>query len=518
MTACVPERGPSCFACTMAQGTKAREGERGGLFASVRAFAREKGVLMPEKEFLAQVDAFIEQNWEEIVEEIGKLVAVASVVDFDRATPEDPSGPEAHEGLKAAVDLATRLGLDAWDDAGEIGIADLKGSTDTLLAMICHADVVAPGVGWTLDPWTLLRKDGFLLGRGTLDDKGPLVVALYCMKFFKERGEQLPYTLRMLIGTNEETGTMRDVAYYLEHYQAPAFLFTPDDRFPVCYGEKGGFDALITSKQFSDGAIVDFTTGDASTNAVPSQATLVVRADAQRLPAAQGIAISAEGQGCAKLVATGRGGHASMPEGTVNAIDMLVKYALAHSLCTEEEEAFLRMAGRIMDSTDGSSIGIDTCDGFFDPLTCIAGTIHFEEGRLKLTIDIRFPTSTNRDDLLAKFAPVVEEGQATIENTLLLEPFLMKPDSPAIQVLAQSYRDATGLDGEPFTIGGGTYAREFPCAASFGPEDPHDVYPEWVGPMHGADEGISEETLKRSMRVYILTLKRLMDIDLACLS
>lgn len=473
---------------------------------------------MSDKEFLAEVDEFIEANWEEIVDEIGTLVAVPSVVDFDRATPEDPSGPEAHEGLRAAVDLAQRLGFDAFDDKGEIGIADLKGESDTMLGIICHADVVAPGVGWTLDPWTLLRKDGFLLGRGTLDDKGPLVASLYCMKFFKDKGEKLPYTIRMLIGANEETGTMKDVAYYLENYPAPAFLFTPDDMFPVCYGEKGGFDGLIVSDKFDGGTIVDFTTGDASTNAVPSQATLVVKADAASLPAADGISIEDAGDGTAKLVATGKGGHASMPEGTVNSIDMLVKYALANDLCSEEENRFLRMAGRIMDSTDGSSIGIDTCDGFFDPLTCITGTIHFEEGRLRLTIDIRFPTSTNKEDLLAKLTPVVEEGGATIECTLLLEPFLMKPDSPAIKVLAQSYKDATGLDGEPFTIGGGTYAREFPCAASFGPEDPHDEYPEWVGPMHGADEGISEETLKRAMRTYILTIKRLMEIDLAALS
>ena len=81
-----------------------------------------------------------------------------------------------------------------------------------------------------------------------------------------------------------------------------------------------------------------------------------------------------------------------------------------------------------------------------------------------------------------------------------------------------AFREATGFDGEPFTIGGGTYAREFPCAASFGPEDPHDAYPDWVGPMHGADEGVSEESLKRAMRVYILTIARLMALDLAKLS
>lgn len=471
-----------------------------------------------DTELLARADAFIESNWEEIVEEIGALVAVPSVVDFDAATAEDPSGPDAHNALRASLDLACRLGFDTTDDAGEIGFADLPGASDTQLAMICHADVVEPGIGWTSDPYTMVRKDGFLIGRGVLDDKGPLVVSLYCMKFFADQGIELPYTLRMLVGTNEETGTMKDVAYYLANYPAPAFLFTPDAEFPVCYGEKGGFDGLITSEALEGGAIVDFTTDDSPTNAVPARATLTLKAEAAHLPAADNIAIEEAGEGIARLIATGKSGHASMPEGTVNAIDLLVKYALANELCTEAENAFLRMAGRIMDSTDGSSIGVNSADAYFDPLTCVAGTIHFEEGRLKLTIDIRFPSSTSGADLMEKFAPVVAQGNATIENTLLMEPFLVKPDSPAIQALAASYKDATGLDGEPFTMGGGTYAREFPCAASFGPEDPHDNYPAWVGPMHGADEGVSEENLKRAMRTYILTIARLMEIDLENLS
>lgn len=173
---------------------------------------------------------------------------------------------------------------------------------------------------------------------------------------------------------------------------------------------------------------------------------------------------------------------------------------------------------KIMDSTDGSSIGIDTADAYFDPLTCIAGTIHMVDAHLELTIDIRFPSSTTGEELQAKLSDVADEYHATCENTLLMVPFLVDPKSPAIQMLASSYHDATGLDGDPFTIGGGTYAREFPCAASFGPEDPHDEYPEWVGPMHGADEGISEETLRRAMRTYILAIKRLMEIDLESLA
>ena len=70
----------------------------------------------------------------------------------------------------------------------------------------------------------------------------------------------------------------------------------------------------------------------------------------------------------------------------------------------------------------------------------------------------------------------------------------------------------TGEDREPFTIGGGTYAREFANAAAFGPEMPWQEVPEWVGPMHGDDEGVSEELLKTSLKIYILALRELMDI------
>lgn len=265
---------------------------------------------MKDAAFLAEADSWIDAHWEEIVEEIGNLVAVPSVVDFDAATPEHPSGPDAHAGMTAALDLASRLGFPTTDEAGEIGWADLEGESETQLGMICHADVVVPGVGWTSDPWTMQRRDGFLIGRGVLDDKGPLVVSLYAMKFFAERceaeGKKLPYTIRMLVGTNEETGTMKDVGYYLAHHKAPAFLFTSDAEFSVCYGEKGGFDGLITSKKLEGGNIVDFTTGDAATNAVPSQATLVVKANAAELPAPAGFEVTDAGDGCAKIVATAR--------------------------------------------------------------------------------------------------------------------------------------------------------------------------------------------------------------------
>ena len=68
-------------------------------------------------------------------------------------------------------------------------------------------------------------------------------------------------------------------------------------------------------------------------------------------------------------------------------------------------------------------------------------------------------------------------------------PFYIPADSPAIQTLIRTYNEVTGESKQPFTMGGGTYARHFPFAVSFGPEHTDLPLPDFAGPMHGANEG-----------------------------
>ena len=49
------------------------------------------------------------------------------------------------------------------------------------------------------------------------------------------------------------------------------------------------------------------------------------------------------------------------------------------------------------------------------------------------------------------------------------EPFSVSADSPAVRALLNTYREVTGKPAEPFSMGGGTYARNFKSAVSFGP-------------------------------------------------
>mgnify|MGYP003186656173 CR=1 FL=1 len=206
-----------------------------------------------------KIDAYIAQNKEQLLKDIAALVAVNSV----EGTPEEgaPYGAGPRAALDKTLELAAGMGLATRNCENYIGYAELAGKDpEKYLATICHVDVVPVGNGWTADPFTMRIQDGWLLGRGVADDKGPMVATLYALKFLKEQGYELRYPIRALAGTNEETH-MQDVDYYLKNYPAPAFCFTPDAEFPVCNGEKGLFGAKIVSP-VCNGVIVEIEGGD----------------------------------------------------------------------------------------------------------------------------------------------------------------------------------------------------------------------------------------------------------------
>ena len=179
---------------------------------------------MADEMLKAEAKAFVEKNWEDIVKDIESLVAIRSVEDLDHATDEMPYGPASYEALCKGVEIAERLGLDAHNCDGHIGYADVPGDSERQIAMIAHTDIVPEGSGWTFDPFKLTRKDGYLIGRGVLDDKGPFVLELYCAKFFAERaartGERLPYTIRCIIGNNEDSGNCFTVKKFFDSLEA----------------------------------------------------------------------------------------------------------------------------------------------------------------------------------------------------------------------------------------------------------------------------------------------------------
>lgn len=483
---------------------------------------------MDEKKVLDLADEYLSDQWSSIVGDIESLVAIPSFKEESKADEAKgaPWGPGPKKALEMGLGMAERFGFAPVNLGGHVGYADLEGESETQIGIIGHMDVVPAGPGWDFPPFELTRKDGYLIGRGVVDDKGPSVIALHAARFLRGHSaelfgsEKLPYTVRFIFGADEECG-MGDVPYYRAEQPDPAFLFTPDAEFPVCHGEKGHFDANLVSAKL-DGCIVSFEGGTAS-NAVPGLAECVVCAPEGSIPEAERITVeSVSKEGLAdeadpsliRLVAHGKSAHASLPEGGINAIGLLVYHLLKHAPLSSGERAFLELEARLLGDTSGASVGCAASDADFGALTLVGGLISLKEGHLIQSIDIRYPTGITAADLESRLRVQAQKAGASIEGAHAQEPFLVDASSAEIQALLDAYCQVTDEDAHPFTMGGGTYAREFANAASFGPEFPNQQLPDWVGGMHGPNEGVAEEALKQAFRIYCLALANLMELKL----
>ena len=452
------------------------------------------------------LDLFVRENETAIFRDIARLVAIDSVE--GKPEPGAPFGAGPKAALEKGLEIARELGLEAVNCADKIGYAQLgEGPEDRYLATITHLDVVPTGDGWEHDPFTMREREGWIIGRGVLDDKGPSVLCLYALKYLKERGVPLKYPVRALLGANEETG-MGDVEYYLANYPAPLFCFSPDANFPLCNGEKGIYHGRIVFKLPLNR--IREIKGGIVANAIPDKAEAVV--EAEKLENAERVKVQELEPGLWRVSTTGLGGHASMPRGTVNAIGVLVDYLLAEGVGDENERRMLQLLQRLHSAWDGSGLGVQADDGLFEPLTIIGGVIGTEDGRLFQTLDSRYPTNTSGAKIAAAVQALAGDlAEVTVDRDA--EPFYMSLDNPAVQVCINAYNAVTGENAKPYTIGGGTYARDFPNAVSFGPEHPERPVPAFAGPIHGVDEAASKAWLLEALKVYILALIELEKLD-----
>ena len=456
-------------------------------------------------ELSRDIDTFIEENQEALFQNIARLVAINSVE--GEAKPGAPYGEGPAKALKEALSMAEELGLQAVNCEDKIGYAQI-GQGEDYLATITHLDVVPTGDGWSSDPFTMREREGYIIGRGVMDDKGPSVLCLYALKYLKDRGVPLRYPVRALLGVNEETG-MKDVEYYLEHYKAPLFCFSPDANFPLCNGEKGIYHGRMLSKVPME-KIVDIKGGFAP-NAVPDKAEAWVRSD--KTPEnTERVMAEPAGEGVWHLTAVGVGGHASLPEDTVNAIGVLARYLLDQDLAGEQEARFLQAVSMLNEHYDGRGLGVQADDGLFKPLTIVGGVIGVENGRMFQTVDSRYPTTMSGE----KIAHIITEkigGAAELVMVSDAAPFYVSTDKNEVKVCIDAYNAVTGESAEPYTIGGGTYARHFPNAVSFGPEHPERPQPDFAGPIHGVDEAACKAWFLEALKVYIVALMELQKVD-----
>ena len=452
------------------------------------------------------IDRFLDKYWTEYLDDVMSLVRLRSVSTPD-SSGKYPFGSGCAEVLDAALAMGSQMGFAAENHAYYCGSILMPGMTKSEIGMFAHLDVVPEGDGWLKPPYSPYIKDGWLYGRGSSDNKGPAVTALYAMRCLQENGVRLRHTVRLFLGCSEENG-MSDIEYYLKHFPAPEYSFVPDASFSVCYSEKGILEAEFTAP-LPDG-LAEFSAGEAS-NMVAGRAYARVNlaqggfeADGDQRP---GITVR-EQDGVLFAEAEGRSAHAAFPEGSVNAAVMLADYLCRHSFLTEEGKHTLAFLSECFENYYGEALGIAHDGGPLGKLTIAAGMTRTEDGVIRQNVNIRYPAGTDAEAMMEKLAAAASSYGWTMHAVRHEPPAYVSPESPFVRALDHACKQRLGEAFGPYTMGGGTYARKLPNAAAFGPniKGQKKPGPDGHGGGHQPDECVRIQGLEDALHIYVQSL------------
>ena len=149
-----------------------------------------------------QIHNYIISNRNDIVSNLKELVRIPSV--RGEAEPDAPFGRACADVLEYTEKLFRENGFKTELDKNGGYLLSYYGSGTKSLGLFAHADVVPVGDDWTITkPFEPVEKEGFLIGRGVLDDKSAVVISLYCAKMLKEL--DVPFNSRLVCftGANE---------------------------------------------------------------------------------------------------------------------------------------------------------------------------------------------------------------------------------------------------------------------------------------------------------------------------
>ena len=449
----------------------------------------------------ARLDQLIADAYPEMERDLLALLACASVE--GEGTADAPFGPEVARALATALNICQELGLSTCNVDGYCGFADLPGAEAEQVGVLAHLDVVpARPEDWTYPPFTPTVVGDTIYGRGAMDDKGPLLAALYGLKALMDLGFKPRKTVRVIMGCNEETH-MACMKHYLSKYAPPACGFTPDADWPLIVGEKGIIHYELTSAwppASGDGPrLLSLECGSAA-NVVPAKAAAVLLNWNAPATLPEGISLSREGAATVVL-AQGTAAHASTPTEGDNALTKLVRFLADQDFAPGGAKNFIcALAHLYADDLFGASMGLAGEDE--RSRTTQAPTMcRLDEEGACLTCDLRFLLTQTSDHYL----PIIRQAAANWGLTLggydCHEPLWLGEEHPLASILLDSYRQVTGDMTEPLVIGGGTYAKIFPNFLAFGPE-PHDK----PNLAHQADERITKQQLIEAARIYARAL------------
>lgn len=448
----------------------------------------------------------IETSMEPLINDIAASCRINSVE--GEPEPGMPFGKGVADALAFMLEKGEEMGFKTTNYDNYVAEIEY-GDGEEIVGILGHVDVVPAGDGWDCDPWGGVITEDKIIGRGTLDDKGPLLTCMYAMKILKDMNIPLKRKIRVILGTNEETD-WKCMNHYINVVkpQLPTIAFSPDSNFPLTYAEKGLLQFTLT-REISETIEVE---GGSAFNSVPSSVKIALDGKYEEaLQAAiaasdekDAYTVAAE-EGKLVVTAKGIGAHAAHLEDGKNAIHLLM--ALLNKLPLEGElkevsDFYAEVFGMC---NHGEKMGVYCEDEDCGPITLNVSKIYVEDGELVIGCDCRIPVAYTIASIEEKIEARVKEFGYAYKQMSTERPLYVPKDSELVTTLMAAYIKVTGdYESQPRSSGGATYSRAINNCVAFG-----CLLPTQVDTMHQANECLEIENLKIWLEIMVEAIYQL---------
>jgi len=453
-----------------------------------------------------KLDAALEALRSDVIDTLSKWIKIPS--EKQAACENAPFGQPIRDMLDTALADAARLGLKTRDFDGYAGDAEI-GEGEEVMGILAHLDVVPAGDGWVQDPFGAEIINGKMYGRGTSDDKGPAVAALFAMKAVLDAGIPLKRRVRLILGCDEESG-WECMNYYAAHEKMPDFGFSPDASYPVINTEKGiegmNLRASFTGEENAKYPLYSASAGQRA-NVIPGLATAEIgcedyeelKAALEKICAEKNLDVKCEKleNGHVRLISTGVTGHAAMPHLGKNAAGQLLVAMSALGVGGGCRSFIDCLAEKIGMESNGASMGISGSDAISGALTLNLGILRITPESGCATLNIRYPVLFDYQQIAKIMQMTVKEAGISVEDVGCTPPLHVPASTFIVSNLLKVYHDVTGLDAYTIAIGGGTYSRAMDNCVAFGASFPDDE-----DLAHIAGECVELDKLMLSARIF----------------
>ena len=448
----------------------------------------------------------------EIIKATQELVRIRSL----ESAPESgaPFGREIRKCLDRTLEICRELGFKTENFDGFAGHAEY-GAGDEIVGILVHVDVVPEGSGWSHEPYGGEISDGKIYGRGTIDDKGPAVAAIFALKAVMDSGVKFNRKVRIIIGCDEESGRWGCMKHYFKHAEMPVCGFSPDSDFPIINSEMG-IIIFNLEKEFDKnqesccgGLKIKRIQGGNKVNMVPDYCeceiemnrdfSVRIEKTVEYMRAKFGSKLELVIDDNKYIIKSyGLSAHGSTPEKGINAISQLVSCICKLPLCVSEQTAYINFLDtHIGMETDGRSFGVAMNDDVSGKLVFNLGTINISEDKGSVGINIRYPVTKKGNDVYNILKAKSSEADIKVIEGDGKDPLYVPEDNFMIKILRKVYEDVTEQKAELISIGGGTYARAIKNAVAFGP-----LFPGKEETAHQKDEYIEVDDLIQCTKIY----------------